>query len=199
MASLDELTNKIYLDGVEKGKAQADELVSAAQTKASEIVSAAQKEAATIISKAQKQSAEISTNCKSELQLYTNQCMSALKTAITDLICGTIVSDSVKVATTDAKFMQEIISKLAQSMVKDGSITIEAKDADALKKYFAGNAKQLLDKGVEIKTVKDLKTSFSIISKNGGYKLSFGEAEFVALFKEFLRPQLIDLLFTPVK
>jgi V/A-type H+-transporting ATPase subunit E len=53
----------------------------------------------------------------------------------------------------------------------------------------------LLDKGVKIVEVKNIKTDFSIVPEKGGYKLNFGEKEFVAYFKEFLRPQLIDILF----
>ena len=67
--------------------------------------------------------------------------------------------------------------------------------AEALKAYFAANAKGLLEKGVKINEVKGIKTDFAIVPEKGGYKLNFGEKEFVEYFKEFLRPQLIDLLF----
>ena len=80
-------------------------------------------------------------------------------------------------------------------MAKEGAVRIETADAEALKKYFAANAKGLLDKGVKIEEVKGLKTNFQIVSEKGGYKLSFGDAEFEAFFKSFLRPQLIELLF----
>ena len=64
-----------------------------------------------------------------------------------------------------------------------------------MKSYFAANVKGLLEKGVKINEVKGIKTDFAIVSEKGGYKLAFGEKEFVEYFKEFLRPQLIDLLF----
>ncbi|MBQ2440792.1 MAG: hypothetical protein II502_01200 [Paludibacteraceae bacterium] len=195
MASLDELTTKIYQDGSEKGKNAADNLIAEAEAKSAQIVSQAEKKAQEIVEQAKKQAEELSANCKSELKLYKDQCVSALKTEITDLICGKVVTENVKVATTDVKFMQEIIAKLAQEMAKNGDVIIETKDAEAITKYFTGNAKDVLNKGVEIQEVKDIKTAFSIVSKNGGYKLSFGDKEFEAFFKEFLRPQLIELLF----
>jgi V/A-type H+-transporting ATPase subunit E len=91
--------------------------------------------------------------------------------------------------------MQSVIAKMAEAMAKEGAVTIEAKDAKALNDYFAANAKDVLNKGVKIEEVKGLKTDFQIRPEKGGYKLAFGEAEFVAYFKEFLRPQLVEMLF----
>ena len=50
-------------------------------------------------------------------------------------------------------------------------------------------------KGVVIKEVKGIKADFTIQPAKGGYKLAFGEAEFIAYFKEMLRPQLVEMLF----
>ena len=125
----------------------------------------------------------------------TEQALNALKTAVVDLLNGEIVKNNVKAATTDAKFMQSVILQMATSMAKDGDVRIEAKDAEALRKYFAANAKDVLARGIKIEEVKGLKTDFQIVSEKAGYKLAFGEAEFEAFFKAFLRPQLIELLF----
>ena len=112
-----------------------------------------------------------------------------------DLINGEVVKENVKAAVADTKFMQSVILQMATSMAKDGEVRIETKDAEALRKYFAANAKDALSKGIKIEEVKGLKTNFQIVSEKAGYKLAFGEDEFVAFFKAFLRPQLIELLF----
>ena len=52
-----------------------------------------------------------------------------------------------------------------------------------------------LDKGVKIEQVNGKPASFTILPADGSYKVSFGEAEFVAFFKEFLRPALVEMLF----
>ena len=67
--------------------------------------------------------------------------------------------------------------------------------SEGLKKYFAANAKAVLDKGVKIEQVNGKKASFSIMPADGSYKVSFGEEEFIEYFKEFLRPQLVEALF----
>lgn len=192
---LEEITNKIYAEGVEKGNQEAQEIIAKAKEEAKQIVEKAKLEALDQLQKAQQKAAELDANTKSELKMFTEQSLNALKTQVTDLVNGKIVEDSVKAATADAKFMQGIIAKMAESMAKDGNVVIDAKDAEALKKYFAANAKGLLDKGVAINEVKGLKTDFQLKAAKGGYKLSFGDAEFVAYFKEFLRPQLVELLF----
>ena len=193
--NLSELTNKIYAEGVEKGNAEAAAIVKKAQDQAAVIVAKAEKEAAEKLAAAQAKLAEMDKNARAELKLFAEQSVSAIKTEVTNLLTDQLASDSVKAATVDAKFMQGVIAKLAEQMAKDGNVTIETADAEALKKYFAANAKGLLEKGVKISEVKGIKTDFAIVSEKGGYKLAFGEKEFVEYFKEFLRPQLIELLF----
>ncbi|MBO4453536.1 MAG: hypothetical protein J5761_00595 [Paludibacteraceae bacterium] len=193
--NLSELTDKIYAEGVEKGNAEAKQIVEAAQAKADEIVAAAEKKAAAALAAAETKAADLDKKTRAELKLYAEQSVNAVKTEITNLLADKIAADSVKAATTDGKFMQGIIAKLAEQMAKEGEVVVEAKDAEALKKYFAANAKGLLDKGVQIKEVKGIKTDFTIQPTKGGYKLAFGDAEFVAYFKEMLRPQLVEMLF----
>ncbi|MEE0860687.1 MAG: hypothetical protein UIC49_04425 [Paludibacteraceae bacterium] len=193
--NLSELTEKIYAEGVEKGNQEALQIVEKANVQAADIVAQAEKKAAAIVADAEAKAQELNKNTRAELKLFAEQSVSAIKTEVANIITDTVVNDSVKAATSDAKFMQSIIAALAEQMAKDGNVTIEAKDAEALTKYFVANTKGLLDKGVKIVEVKNIKTDFSIVPEKGGYKLNFGEKEFVAYFKEFLRPQLIDILF----
>ena len=193
--NLSELTNKLYAEGVEKGNAEAAAIVAKAKDEAAAIVAKAEKEAAEKLAAAQVKLAEMDKNARAELKLFAEQSVSAIKTEVTNLLTDQLATDSVKAATADAKFMQGVIAKLAEQMAKDGNVTIETADVEALKKYFAANAKGLLEKGVKINEVKGIKTDFAIVPEKGGYKLNFGEKEFVEYFKEFLRPQLIEVLF----
>ncbi|MBR1928320.1 MAG: hypothetical protein IJ834_01075 [Paludibacteraceae bacterium] len=195
MNTLQELTDKIYAEGVEKGKEQAEAIVSQAEQKAAQIVAQAQKAAQEQLADAEAKAAELDKNTRSELRLFAQQSVNAIKTEIANILSDKIASDSVKAATADPKFMQKIIADLAAQLAKTSEVVIETKDAEALNKYFAANAKDLLNKGIEIKQVKGIKTDFTISPKNGGYKLAFGDDEFIDYFKQYLRPQLIELLF----
>ena len=193
--NLSELTDKIYAEGVEKGNAEAQQIVEKAKAKAADIVAEAEKKAAAVIAEAEGKAADLDKKTRAELKLYAEQSVNAVKTEIVNLLSDQIAADSVKAATADAKFMQGLIAKLAEQMAKDGEVLIETKDAEALKKYFTANAKGLLEKGVKISEVKGIKTDFTIQPAKGGYKLAFGDAEFIAYFKEMLRPQLVEELF----
>ena len=193
--NLSELTDKIYAEGVEKGNAEAQQIVEKANAKAANIVAEAEKKAAAVIAEAESKAADLDKKTRAELKLYAEQSVNAVKTEIVNLLSDQIAAESVKAATADAKFMQGLIAKLAEQMAKDGEGIIETKDAEALKKYFTANAKGLLEKGVKISEVKGIKTDFTIQPAKGGYKLAFGDAEFIAYFKEMLRPQLVEMLF----
>ena len=193
--NLSELTDKIYAEGVEKGNAEAQQIIAKAEEKAAAIIAEAEKKAEAIVKGAEATAADVDKKTRAELKLYAEQSVNAVKTEITNLLADKIAADSVKAATADAKFIQGLIAKLAEQMAKDGEVLIEAKEAEALRKYFAANAKGLLDKGVKIAEVKGIKTDFTIQPAKGGYKLAFGEPEFIAYFKEMLRPQLVEMLF----
>lgn len=195
MNNLEELTNKIYAEGVEKGKAEAAAIVSAAEEQAAALKAKAQAEAAEIIAKAEQKAAELDKNTRAELKLYAEQSVNAIKTEVANLLNGKVTEESVKAATADKTFMQKLITDMAQQMAKDGEVTIEAKDAEALRTYVAANLKGALDKGLKITEVKGQKADFSIVPAKGGYKINFGDAEFIAYFKEYLRPQIVEMLF----
>jgi V/A-type H+-transporting ATPase subunit E len=192
---LQDLTDKIYLEGVEKGKTEAAEIVSQAAAEAAEIISKAKAEADKLYQSAEDKASELMKNTRSELKLFTQQAVNALKSEVTNIVCGEIVSASVKAATADKEFMQKMILLLVEEMSKKQDVNIETKQAEALTAYFKSNAKDLLNKGVSITEVNNIKTDFTLIPAGDGYKINFGEDEFVAYFKEFLRPKLIEMLF----
>lgn len=192
---LQELTEKIYLEGVEKGQSEASSIVAKANADADEIKARAEAEAASILASAKEKADELSRNTRAELKLFANQMVNALKTEVTDLVCGGVVSEAVKAAVTDKDFMQKVMLTFVQNLAQGQEVSIETKQAAALTDYFKAHAKQLLNQGVTITEVNNVKSQFVVTPAGGGYKLTFGEEEFIALFKEFLRPKLVEMLF----
>ena len=192
---IQELTDRIYHEGVERGNEEAQKLISKAQEEALKIVANAKNEAETIIASAQKAAEELSENSKSELKLYTEQAVNALKSEVTNLLTKKIVNTDVKAFTENKDFLNKFIVSLAQKWSSTEPLVISTADADGLKSFFSAQAKDLLEKGVKIEKVNGLKTLFSISPADGSYKVNFGEEEFTNYLKDFLRPQLVDLLF----
>ena len=192
---IQELTDKIYREGVEKGNEEAQRLISEAQQEAQKLIEDAKKEAEAILSGARKSADELQENTKSELKLFAGQALNALKTEVTNLLTNQTVSEAVKGFTSDKDFFNKFIVNLASQWSVNEPIVISVKDAESLKKYFATNAKGLLDKNVQIEKVNGTKVLFSVSPADGSYKVNFGEEEFENYFKEFLRPQLVEMLF----
>ena len=192
---IQELTDIIYNEGVAKGQAEADQILAQAKEESQKIIQDARKEADALIAAAKKESADNAENVRKELKLYAAQAVEALKSEIATVVTDKIVSDSVKGFTADQKAFNEFILKLAQEWGKNQQIEIKTADAEALKKYFSANAKELLDKGIKITQVNGRAAEFSIQPADGSYKFNFGTEEFENWFKSILRPQLVETLF----
>lgn len=192
---IQELTDKIYREGVEKGNEEAQKLIAKAQEEARKIVEDARKEADSIVAAAHKSAEELSENTKSELKLFAGQAVNALKSEVATLVTNKIVDTDVKAFVANKDFLNAFIVALASKWSVNEPIVISTADAEGLTNYFAAKAKGLLDKGVKIEQVNGIKTLFSVSPADGSYKVNFGEEEFMNYFKEFLRPQLVEMLF----
>ncbi len=195
MEKIEELAEKLRKEGVEKGQAQAQQIIAEAQQQAEQIVANARKQADAICQQASKQAAELDANTKSELKLYMGQALNALKSEIANVVTNKIAADGAQQLTTDKQFLGKLAVAIATEWVKDGDIVVSSDNAQALKAYFAQEAKQLLDKGVKIEQVNGLATAFTVSPADGSYRVDFGKEELESYFKGFLRPQLIEMLF----
>ena len=192
---IQELTDKIYKEGVEKGNEEAGRIIAEANAQKQAILSEAEAEAKRIVAAAEKQATELKKNTEAELKLFASQSVEALKSEVVNLITGKITSSNVKAIVSDTAFMQKVVLEMAKEWVKKEALIIQTAEADSLTKYFEANAKNLLNNGVKIEKVNGHDASFTILPSDGSYKVSFGEEEFIAFFKEFLRPQIVEMLF----
>jgi V/A-type H+-transporting ATPase subunit E len=182
-------------EGVEKGQAEADRIVKQAQQQAETILQEARQQAQDIVAQAQKQAGDTAANTRNELKMYTTQALSALKTEVTNVLTDNVVKEAVKEMTANPDFLGQFAVALAQKWSADEPVVISSSEADSLKAYFAEKAKTLLDKGVTINKVNDKNTMLTIAPADGSYKVNFGKEEFETYFKNFLRPQLVEMLF----
>lgn len=197
---LQELTEKIYREGITKGNAEADLIVAAAKKEAEKIINDAKKESESIIKQSKKKAEEIKTNTEAELKLSSRQALNSLKQQIVDLVNDSIVKTSVASATADKAFIQKIIETAVNNWVSSNdnpelSVLLPENEEKKLKEYFMKSAKNLFDKGFEIKKDNNLKSGFQLMPKDGGYKISFTDEDFINFFKQYLRPKLTEMLF----
>ena len=189
------LTEKILREGVEKGQAEAERIIAEAKGQAEKILEEARQQAQDITAQAQKKAGETDANTRNELKMYTAQALSALKSEVTNVLTDNVVKEAVKGLTASPDFLGQFAVALAEKWSANEPIVISSSEADSLKAYFAAKAKALLDKGVTINKVNGKDTLFSIAPADGSYKVNFGKEEFETYFKNFLRPQLVEMLF----
>lgn len=195
MDKIQELTSKIYEEGIIKGNQDAERIREEAQNYYNDKVKEAQKEAEQIIRKAEEKAAELSKNTQSELQLFARQAVDALKTEIVNLLADKIAVSSIEKAFEAKDFMHKLLLTFVQQMAKEEQVSVGAENAEAFKKYVENNAREILDNKLTIKEVKGLPAEFIIEPKDGSFKIYFGEEEFLNYFKTFLRPQLVEMFF----
>jgi len=195
MDKIQELTSKLYSEGIEKGKEEAEKIINEAKALSNQIIEDAKNKAQEIVAAAEKEAKELKSNTEAELKLYASQAIEALKTEIVNLVTDKLAKSNVKAAFEDKEFMQKVILELVKNWARDEKLVIGVENAEELKSYIAANAKGLLEKGLKIESVSGIKTGFILAPEDSTYKVKFGEEEFVEYFKEFLRPQIRELLF----
>lgn len=198
---LQELTNKLYEEGLSKGRNDADRLIADAEAKAKKIVADAEEKAQEIAKNAAKSADEYKKNAMTELALASKQAVSALKDSIANMIVAKTSSEAVKAANAEPKFVKEMLLAVATNWngAESGKVTLSALlPADwqtKFEKEFSADAQALLSKGVEVGFSDKVKNGFKIGEKDGGYYISFTDADFDALLGEFLKDKVAKILY----
>ncbi|MBS4013705.1 MAG: V-type ATP synthase subunit E [Bacteroidetes bacterium] len=198
---LQELTEKIYSEGVEKANEEAKKIEAEAKKQADEMIEKAKKEAEKIIKDAEKDADDLKKNSLNELQLASRQVISDVKQKIVALIEYKAVNPEIKGAFKDVEFTQQIIETIVKNWNPKGndavslSVLLPEDKKKEFEAFFQKKSKELLDKGLEIKFSEAVKGGFKIGPKEGGYMVSFSEDDFENFFKAYLRPRLIEILY----
>ena len=196
---LQELTEKLYAEGLSKGKQEGEEFLAKAKVQAEDIVAKAHAEAAAILAAANKEAEDLKTKVQSDLKMAANQCVAATKNDIETLIVTKMTETEVKNALTSAEFVKELILAVAKGFNTDEPVDLEVVLPETLKKdlegFVASELVKTLKCEVNASFSKKVAGGFTIAPKDGGYFISFTEDTFNALISEYLRPATKKLLF----
>ena len=196
---LQELTDKLYNEGLSKGKQEGEEILAKAKAQAEEIIAKAQAEAAQILAAAQKQAEEVKTKTASDVKMAASQSIAATRKDIETLIVGKMTDEAVKKALSTPDFIKEIIKAVAEKFTTDGPVELSLILPESLKKdlepFVTKELATILNAGVEASFSKKVSGGFKIGPKEGSYFISFTEETFNQLISEYLRPTTKKLLF----
>jgi V/A-type H+-transporting ATPase subunit E len=193
---LQELTEKLYNEGLSKGKAEGEQLVEEAYKESERILSEARKQAAEIKAKAEKDAEDLQAKVASDLKMSSAQVLQATKKDIENLLLGRLTD--VK-ALGDPAFLKEIIKAVASRFDAQEpqplQLILPEKLCSDLEPWVAGELSKILKKGVSAQFTKKSAGGFSIGPKDGGWFISLTEESFKALMAEYLRPVTNNILF----
>lgn len=198
---LQQLTDKLYEEGLAKGRSDAEKLIAEAQLKADGIVRDAQEKAAAIEGDALRKAEELRKNTMTEIILAGRQALGALRESISGMIVAETVSGPVHEASVDPGFIKDMLLAVASGWRSDsdGKVALSALlPAQWQKKFeeeFEGAVRGLLDRGIEVGYSDKVRSGFRIGEKSGGYYISFTDADFDALLSGFLKEKVAKVLY----
>jgi len=198
---LQELTDRLYQEGLSKGRQEADQLLAKARREAQEIVAQARAEADAIRAAAGKEADETRTMVEGDLKMASTQAIAALKQQVENMVVTKAVAQPVGAALSDEKFVRELIASVVKAFDAanpDGmglEVILPADAQKTLEQAFDNEVVKRLSDGLEVKRVKGLANGFRIGPKEGGYRLSFTADDFTGLIGEYLRPATKKILF----
>jgi V/A-type H+-transporting ATPase subunit E len=196
---LQELTDKLYNEGLSKGKQEGEEILAKAKVQAEEIIAKAKAEAEAIVTAAKKETEDLKTKVQGDLKMAAGQSIAATKKDIETLIVTKMTAEETAKALTSAEFVKEVILAVAKGFNTEESVDLEVILPEKLKAelepFVAGELAKALKGGVEASFTKKIAGGFTIGPKDGGYFISFTEETFNALISEYLRPATKKILF----
>ena len=196
---LQELTDKLYNEGLSKGKQEGEELLAKAKVQAEEIIAKAQAEAEAIKVAANKEAEDLKTKVQSDLKMAAAQSVAATKKDIETLVVTKMTAAETSAVLTSAEFVKEVILAVAKNFNTEEPVDLEVVLPEKLKKdlepFVAGEIAKALKGNIEATFSKKIAGGFTIGPKDGGYFISFTDETFNALISEYLRPATKKILF----
>lgn len=198
---LEELTDKLYKEGVDKANQEAEKIISDAKKKADAIEKEARQNAQEIEQNAKTEAEDLKKRVETEVKQASMQAIRSLQQQITGMVTMKAVQAPVKEAFNDTSFVKNIIEVAVQNWNADkaGNTSLELllpeKEKDSLGEYFQQNANKILSAGLTVKTSPSIKSGFKLGPAGGSYKISFEEEDFENLFKQYMRPKTVEMLF----
>ena len=197
---LQELTDKLYNEGLAKGKQDADNLLSQAREKAGEIVAEAKAQAEKIISDARRQADDIKSRTEGDIKMASTQTMSALRQQIEQMISAKAIGAKVDEVLSDKQFLGKVISTVASAFKADGSaasldVILPEDMKRSLESFVAASIDKELSKSLSFGFSGDFEQGFRIAPKDKGYYIDFSDETFKSLLSDYLRPATSKILF----
>ena len=112
---LQELTDRLYNEGLSKGKQDGEQLLQKAHAKADSIIAQAKAEAERIITQANKDAEELRTKVNADVKMAATQSIAVTKQEIEKMIVTKAASDGVKANMNNVAFVKDMITSVVKA------------------------------------------------------------------------------------
>ncbi|MCU0357122.1 MAG: hypothetical protein MUE95_06050 [Cyclobacteriaceae bacterium] len=199
--SVQQLTNKIYQEGIEKAEARGREILDEAARKARELVDEAEAKARTIIDQAEKKAVETRLKNEAEMKLSARQAMVSLKQQISGMIVYKLNHEPVKDAINDVEYLKTLIAKIMDHWLerqgKESRLQFLLPEDDYrhYRDFLEARTGLLMNSGITVEFNGTMKKGFQVVAADEGYRINFTDEDFENYFSSFARPRIYKLLF----
>ncbi len=196
---LQELIDKLYNEGLSKGREEGEALLAKAKSQAADIVAEAEKKAAEIMTKAEKEAEAYKVKVAGDLKMAASQSVQATRKDIEDLVVFKMTGSATEKALSDEAFVKEVIKAVAEKFNAETSMDLNLVLPESLKSslepFVKNELSTILMGQVNASFSKKIAGGFTIGPKDGSYFISLTDETFKELISEYLRPATRKLLF----
>jgi V/A-type H+-transporting ATPase subunit E len=199
MDKLQELTQKLYEEGLIKGKEEGQALLEKAQVEADGIVKQAREEAEAILAKARKEADDFKVKVEGDVKMAAAQALQATRADIENLVIAKVADTTVAKALSNEEYLKGVITAVAQQFSAqepaDLALVLPESLKAGLEPFVRNELGKLLGRNVEASFSKKIAGGFRIGPKDGGYFVSLTDETFQELIGSYLRPVTKKILF----
>lgn len=199
MDKLKELTDRLYNEGLAKGRMEGEAVLADAQSKAEAIIAEARSQAEALVAEAEKKAADLQSKADGDVKMASAQALQATKKDIETLLVGSITDAPVGNALASPDFLKQIImavaTRFSAEQSEDLSLVLPASLQEQLEPWVRSELTAALNSGVKVDFSKKIAGGLTIGPADGSYFISLTDESFKALIAEYLRPVTRKLLF----
>ena len=197
---LQELTDKLYNEGLSKGKQDAEAMVAKAQAEAADIVAKAKAEAEHIVAQANREADELRTKVMADVKMAATQSIAVTRQEMEKMIVSTAAANGAA-CLSEGDFVKEMVKSIVAAFNPqnaapvDLNLILPENLKSQVEPFVQNEVKNLFKADVNVSYDKKLGGGFKVAPKDGGYMLQFTDDEFRTLIANYLRPATKKILF----
>ena len=196
---LQELTDKLYAEGLSKGREEGERILEQARAEAAGILENARKEAEAILADAERSARDLKSKAESDVKAASAQALSATKKDIENVLLSSTVSEQNKKVLSDPEVLKEMILAVARNFSAtestDLSLVLPESLKSSIEPWLKAELSKALSKGVKAEFSKKIAGGFTIGPADGSWIVSLTDETFENLVCEYLRPVTKKVLF----